>query len=81
MKKYIEPKIKQIPLDPKQAILQVCKAGGQYLSLTTPSQGGRGAGCATGTTGPGPQCHWTPKGGDGGDITQATFGSTDALPS
>lgn len=29
-KSYIKPKIKAIELDNKQAILQVCKTGGQY---------------------------------------------------
>ena len=32
MKKYIEPKIKAVELDPDQAILQVCMVGGVYLS-------------------------------------------------
>ncbi|MDD4202175.1 MAG: hypothetical protein PHQ52_01780 [Candidatus Omnitrophica bacterium] len=33
MKKYIQPKIKVIELDSKQAILQVCKINGVYLTL------------------------------------------------
>ena len=32
MKNYTQPKIKEIQLDAKQAILQVCKIGGVYLT-------------------------------------------------
>jgi hypothetical protein len=31
MKKYQQPKIKKVVLDPEQAVLQVCKVGGQYF--------------------------------------------------
>ena len=34
MKKYIQPKIKSVSLDPDQAILQVCQVGGGYFSDT-----------------------------------------------
>ena len=37
MKKYIEPKIKAIKLDPEQALLEICAVGGLYLNPgTTP---------------------------------------------
>lgn len=36
MKKiYIEPKIKAIELDPRQAVLEACKIGGQYFGGAT----------------------------------------------
>ncbi|MDD4202118.1 MAG: hypothetical protein PHQ52_01475 [Candidatus Omnitrophica bacterium] len=35
MKKYIQPKIKAIKLDSDQAILQVCKVGGDYFGVGT----------------------------------------------
>ncbi|MDD4203403.1 MAG: hypothetical protein PHQ52_08055 [Candidatus Omnitrophica bacterium] len=34
MKKYLQPKIKAVMLDPDQAILQTCMVGGAYM-LTT----------------------------------------------
>ncbi|MDD4202865.1 MAG: hypothetical protein PHQ52_05305 [Candidatus Omnitrophica bacterium] len=34
MKKYNKPCIKSIPLDPDQAVLEVCKVGGAYFSNT-----------------------------------------------
>ena len=34
MKKYVEPKIKAIMLDPDQAVLEVCKVGGVYFTAT-----------------------------------------------
>ncbi|MDD4203461.1 MAG: hypothetical protein PHQ52_08345 [Candidatus Omnitrophica bacterium] len=33
MKKYIEPKIKFIPLDPEQAIFEVCSVSGHYFNV------------------------------------------------
>ncbi|MDD4202497.1 MAG: hypothetical protein PHQ52_03430 [Candidatus Omnitrophica bacterium] len=33
MKKYIQPKIKCVELDPKQALLQVCAIGGVYFEI------------------------------------------------
>ena len=42
MKKYIEPKIKAIILDPDQSILQVCKVGGIYFQAGTQCLGSFG---------------------------------------
>ncbi|MDD4202510.1 MAG: hypothetical protein PHQ52_03495 [Candidatus Omnitrophica bacterium] len=49
MKKYIQPKIKSVELDPDQAILQVCVVAGVYLSLNPSSCVG-----SQGTSGPAP---------------------------
>ena len=40
MKKYIEPKIKAIALDPEQAIIQACQIGGEYFVGGTFCAGG-----------------------------------------
>ncbi|MDD4203271.1 MAG: hypothetical protein PHQ52_07375 [Candidatus Omnitrophica bacterium] len=82
MKKYIHPKIKVIVLDPKQALVQVCKAGGVYLWSTNTTN----IWCSTSAGYPGgPDCRYTPKGGAGG-ITRMIWtpnvcDSAEALPS
>ncbi|MDD4202509.1 MAG: hypothetical protein PHQ52_03490 [Candidatus Omnitrophica bacterium] len=35
MKKYIEPKIKSVLLDPDQAILEICMIDGMWFAATT----------------------------------------------
>jgi hypothetical protein len=65
MKKYIQPKIRSVKLDPKQAMLQVCKAGGFYLGSTNTTN----IDCSTGYFGGGAFCVVTPKGGVGIAVT------------
>ncbi|MDD4202633.1 MAG: hypothetical protein PHQ52_04120 [Candidatus Omnitrophica bacterium] len=40
MKKYTQPKIKSIVLDPEQAVLEVCKVAGGYFQGTVCLNGG-----------------------------------------
>ena len=52
MRKYIEPKIKAVILDPEQAILQVCKAAGVWIYANQCVYEGTvatSAGCSTGS--------------------------------
>ncbi|MDD4201879.1 MAG: hypothetical protein PHQ52_00235 [Candidatus Omnitrophica bacterium] len=58
MKQYTAPKINSIELDQKQALLQVCKVGGLYVSRSISAWCGQ-------FSGDGPLCNFTPKGGDG----------------
>ena len=44
MKKYIEPTIKVVRLDPEQAVLQVCQLNGNYFESTTLCVGTRNTG-------------------------------------
>ncbi|MDD4202498.1 MAG: hypothetical protein PHQ52_03435 [Candidatus Omnitrophica bacterium] len=64
MKKYIQPKIKSIELDPKQALLQICRIGGIYLfALENYGAVARDCNSVAGSDTP---CGITPKGGAGG---------------
>ncbi|MDD4202766.1 MAG: hypothetical protein PHQ52_04810 [Candidatus Omnitrophica bacterium] len=79
-KKYIQPKITSVYLDPEQALLQVCRAGGIYLqALNTTTMW-----CST-AAGKGPKCILTPKGGDGNSLqlgfTSAVCDRSQSLPS
>ena len=58
MKKYIEPKIQEVDLDPRQATLQVCMAGGVYIYEFT-----AGNICVGSRTLTADLCNITPKGG------------------
>ena len=65
MKQYTPPKIKAVELDPGQAILQVCRAGGIYLDASVTSI----MMCSTKTGGVGALCAFTPKLGAGGSTS------------
>ncbi|MDD4202508.1 MAG: hypothetical protein PHQ52_03485 [Candidatus Omnitrophica bacterium] len=53
-KKYTQPKIRSVNLDPEQAVLQVCQIGGVYFVTTVSLK------CFAG--GFGPYCHVSVKG-------------------
>ena len=75
MRKYIEPKIKAVMLDNKQAILQVCAIGGIYLYYALPTNVTM---CSAATFSIGPQCQSTPKGGAGGNTRMSVAAETKA---
>ncbi|MDD4202560.1 MAG: hypothetical protein PHQ52_03745 [Candidatus Omnitrophica bacterium] len=83
-KKYIQPKIRSIKLDPKQSMLQVCRVGGLYLWELISTNIWCSTASYVGMT-PGPDCRFTPKGGAGGSTRMRwTAGVCDweeALPS
>ncbi|MDD4203411.1 MAG: hypothetical protein PHQ52_08095 [Candidatus Omnitrophica bacterium] len=68
-KKYSQPKIESIELNPNQAILEVCQVGGGYLFSTNSC-------VVTGI--PMRSCQFTPKGGTG---TAVGLGNENAFPS
>ncbi|MDD4202765.1 MAG: hypothetical protein PHQ52_04805 [Candidatus Omnitrophica bacterium] len=78
-KEYKKPKIKSVQLNPEQSLLQICKVGGIYLKTLITSQ----LYCATRSTGLGPLCNFTPKGGAGGGTRLSAPGAEEfqALPS
>ncbi|MDD4203460.1 MAG: hypothetical protein PHQ52_08340 [Candidatus Omnitrophica bacterium] len=57
MKQYTQPIIKKVILDPVQAVLQVCKVGGQYFMT-----GSTGCMSIGGKLGPQPLCYISVKG-------------------
>ena len=77
MKKYIAPKIKQIPLSPEQAILQVCQVGGAYFGWTsTPDTV-----CGIPTTSFADICPRAVRGVQQSGIDNLTTGGVDSQPS
>lgn len=71
MKKYINPIIKAIKLDSKQAILEACAIGGLYLNDSW-------CGHTSIPSPMGPTCLLTPKGGAGGSTYMKVTGGGDA---
>lgn len=72
MKKYIEPKIKAVELDPKQAVMQVCVVGGIYLNANVPPW----CGSVIETIG-GINCVDSPKGGSGGNSSMNIYAQSE----
>ncbi|MDD4202174.1 MAG: hypothetical protein PHQ52_01775 [Candidatus Omnitrophica bacterium] len=83
MKKYILPIIKSVKLDPKQAMLQVCRAGGIYLLAASTAY--MWCSTVTRTDSAGPPCLFTPKGGEATaqrmDFHESFCDLSQALPS
>ena len=73
MKRYLKPKITLIELDPSQAVLAACKAGGIYMDNF-------GSPLVCVYTGTGIwRCANSNKGGPGGNTTG--IGETETMPS
>ena len=77
MKKYIQPKIKAVSLNPDQAILQVCMLGGAYWHNNTTQTP---TGCqGTGTTITQNWCTETPKGYPAAYSVKTTYEDSSPL--